>query len=368
MSTKRKKKKSAGRRAAIILGTVIGTAIFVALILVAVVVHYIRKMNYVPLKEAYSINETTEEFIEDITNPDEETSADSSQQEIDEYKQAAEEALAGIKDDYEPIGDVYNVLLIGSDTRKSGGTGRSDTMLLISINKTENKIVATSFLRDIYCYIPEVGYQKLNAAYAYQGIELLLDTLKYNFSIEVDRYIAVDFYSFIKVVDILGGIDVDVQSDELYWLNQYIHASNLLTDSPEHEGYIDSADGSYIHLNGKQALAYARFRYVGNGDFTRTERQRKVVNIIFDKLSTINVETLLKLLDSVLPEVTTNIPTGEFIELIGILPTIKKYDIVSWNIPDNGFKYLTIDGISYIGIEFDTYIDELYDKIYGSNK
>ena len=361
----KKRKKKAGKKAAIILGAVIGTALFAAIILVAVIIHYINKMNYVPLKEAYSINETTETFVDDVTNPDEETSADSSQQEIDEYKKAAEDALADIKDDYEPIGDVYNVLLIGSDTRQAGGTGRSDTMLLISINKTEKKIVATSFLRDIYCYIPDVGYQKLNAAYAYQGIELLLETLKYNFSIEVDRYIAVDFYSFINVVDILGGIDVDVQSDELYWLNQYIHASNLLIGAPEHDGYIDSADGSYIHLNGKQALAYSRFRYVGNGDFTRTERQRKVVNIIFDKLADINASTLIKLLDTVLPEVTTNVPTGEFIELIGILPTIKQYDIVSWNIPDNEFKYLTIDGISYIGIEFDTYIDELYNKIYG---
>lgn len=95
-----------------------------------------------------------------------------------------------------------------------------------------------------------------------------------------------DFLSFIDAIDILGGLDVQVYEDELYWFNQYIHASNLLVEPPERENsdYVDHADGSYQHLNGKQALAYARFRYVGNGDFTRTDRQRRVVQNILIRL------------------------------------------------------------------------------------
>ena len=194
---------------------------------------------------------------------------------------------------------------------------------------------------------------------------MLLDTLEYNFSLHIDKYISVDFLSFVKVVDILDGIDVDVQEDELYWCNQYIHASNLLLGEEEDSDYLEKADGTFQHLSGKQALAYSRFRYVGNGDFTRTERQRKVVNIIFEKMKKIDPGTLIKLLDSILPMVTTNIPTGEFLELIAILPEMSRYDIVSWSVPDTAYKYLTINGISSIGIDFNHYIDRIYKYLYG---
>ena len=352
-------------KAIIIPAAIIGTVLVIAVVCVCILIHYIHKMNYVPLRENYTVLAETGTFEEDVTNPEEETSIDSSQEEIDEYKRLTEEALSKVDGEYKPIGDVYNILLIGSDTRQADGEGRSDTMMLISVNKTEKKIIATSFLRDLYVKIPEKGYYKTNASYAYGGVELLLDTLKSNFSIEIDRYIAVDFYSFVKVVDILGGLDVDVQENELYWLNQYIHASNLLLDEDEHDGYMDYADGSYQHLNGKQALAYSRFRYVGNGDFTRTERQRKVVNLIFDKLKSVTPSQLIELLDVLLPEITTNVPTGEFLELIALLPQMSRYEIVSWGIPDDKFKYITIKGDSCIGIDFNYYIDKIYNTIYG---
>lgn len=361
------KKKSRIRKPIIIVSSIVGFFLLLAVAAVGILIHYIHKMNYVPLNENYTILAETESFEEDVTNPEEETSSDSSQEEIDEYKLLAQQALENVKDDYEPIGDVYNVLLIGSDTRVANGEGRSDTMMLISINKTEKKIVATSFLRDLYVNIPGKGFYKINAAYAYGGVELLIDTIQYNFSLEIDRYIAVDFYSFIEIVDILGGLDVDVQEDELYWLNQYIHASNLLLGEYEHDGYLDYADGSYQHLSGKQALAYSRFRYVGNGDFTRTERQRKVVNLLFDKLKGISPSTLIELLDTILPQVTTNIPTGEFLELIAILPEMGRYDIISWGVPDGQFKYITINGESCIGIDFNYYIDRIYKLIYSSD-
>lgn len=364
-----KKPKKKGKVKKFILtsvGIVFGTFIVAVIASAAIIIHFANKVNYVPLAADYTVLDETETFTEDVTSDAVvETSSDSSQDELDEYQQAAADALKDLGLEDAEMGDVYNILLVGSDTRVVGDTGRSDTMMLVSINSKTQRIVATSFLRDLYVYIPEKDYyDKINAAYAYGGIELLLDTLQYNFSIEVDRYLSVDFYSFIEVVDILGGIDVDVQEDELYWCNQYIHASNLLVGCGEDEDYLTYADGSYQHLNGKQALAYSRFRYVGNGDFSRTERQRKVVNLIFDKLKTIDAPTLVKLLDSFLPQVTTNVPTNEFLGLIAELPDISNYEIISWGIPDDEFKYLTIDGISSIGIDFKTYIHKLYDLIY----
>lgn len=364
---KRKKKLKAGAKAAIIGGSFVGFILIGAVAIVCVLIHYINKMNYVPLDENYTIASETKPYSEDVTNPMvvEVTSKDSSQEELDEYQRLAEEALENVKGEYEELGDIYNILLIGSDTREEGDTGRSDTMILISINREQKRIVATSFLRDLYVKLPQRGYDKINAAYAWGGVELLLDTLEYNFSLHIDKYISVDFFSFVEVVDILGGVDVDVQEDELFWCNQYIHASNLLLGEPEDSDYLEKADGSFQHLSGKQALAYSRFRYVGNGDFTRTERQRKVINILFDKLKRINARTLIELLDSILPKVTTNIPTGEFLELIAILPEIGRYDIISWSVPDLQYQYLTIDGVSSIGIDFNVYIDKIYRYMYG---
>lgn len=367
---KKRNKKNTAKKIGIITGAFVGVLVISILVLVLVLVHYIEKVNYVPIKEDYTILAETETFIEDVTNPEETTVADSSDEEIDEYQQAVEEALANRGEEHYQMEEIYNVLLVGSDERVIGGNARSDTMLLVSINKKTKQIVGTSFLRDLYVKIPEVGFKKLNASYAYGGIELLFDSLEYNFSIHVDRYITVNFQSFIKVVDILGGLDICVQEEELYWTNQYIHASNLIVGDEEHSDYLEFANGSPQHLNGKQSLAYARMRFVGNGDFTRTERQRYVVTLIFEKLKKMDPETLIELLDTILPEVTTNITTPEFLELILMLPEISTYEIVSWSVPnsDMGFKYLNIDGDSFVGIDMNKYVGHLYDIIYSGKK
>ncbi len=367
---KRNNKKNTAKKIGIITGAFAGVLVISILVLVLVLVHYIEKVNYVPIQEDYTILAETETFIEDVTNPEETTATDSSDEEINEYQQAVEEALANRGEEHYRMEEIYNVLLIGSDERIIGGNARSDTMLLVSINKKTKQIVGTSFLRDLYVKIPEVGFKKLNASYAYGGVELLFDSLEYNFSIYVDRYITVNFQSFIKVVDILGGLDVCVQEEELYWANQYIHASNLIVGDEEHSDYLEFANGSPQHLNGKQSLAYARMRYVGNGDFTRTERQRYVVTLMFEKLKKMDPETLIELLDTILPEVTTNITTAEFLELILMLPEISTYEIVSWSVPnsDMGFKYINKDGDSFVGIDMNKYVGHLYDIIYSGKK
>ena len=243
-------------------------------------------------------------------------------------------------------------------------------MLLVSINRQTKKIIGTSFLRDCYVKIPEKGFNKLNASYAYGGVELLFDTLEYNFSICPERYITVNFESFIKVIDILGGIEICVQDNELYWVNQYIHASNLIVGEDEHSDYLEFANGSPQLLNGKQALAYARVRYVGNADFTRTERQRIVVETVFEKIKETDPATLMELLDKILPEVTTDVTLEEFFELISLIPEISEYEIVSHSIPNTDFgefQYITIDGQSHLGLDFEAYIKYLYDTIYSTD-
>lgn len=367
---KQKKRNNVGKRVGLISGILAGVLLLSVLVLALMIIYFYKKVNYEPRKENYTILAETQSFIEDVTNPDETTLADSDQSVINEYQSAVEEALGNMDLELPELNDVYNILLIGTDERDIDSGARSDTMLLVSINRQTKQIIGTSFLRDTYVKIPEKGFNKLNASYAYGGVELLFDTLEYNFSIYPERYITVNFESFIKVVDIIGGIEICVEEEELYWVNQYIHASNLIVGDDEHSDYLELANGSPQLLNGKQALAYARVRYVGNADFTRTERQRTVVTTVFDKLKETDPATLMELLDEILPEVTTDVTLEEFFELISLIPEISEYEIVSHSIPNNDvgeFEYITIDGQSHIGIDFEVYIKYLYDTIYSTN-
>ncbi len=364
-----RKKKSVGKIIGIVAGCIVAAVAVFGISCYLILLHYINKRNYVPTDENFTILDETPSFIEDVLNPTSKPAGpDTDKSEIESYKNDVESRADSTTDgDEELVSDVINILLVGSDVRPDEDVGRSDTMILVSINKETKRIVATSFLRDTYVKIPiKNEFHKLNAAYAYGGIELLFETLQYNYGVSVDKYVAVDFLSFIDAIDILGGLDVQVYEDELYWFNQYIHASNLLVEPPEREDsdYVDYADGSYQHLNGKQALAYARFRYVGNGDFTRTDRQRRVVQNIFDKVKTMDVGTIVKLLDSIIPQITTNLTTDECMELITLLPEISKYEVVSWHIPDEDFKYMTIDGDDVVAIDFSYYMKKLYNYIY----
>lgn len=372
MDVKRKKRKKnkIGKKIGLISGILAGVLVISVLALVLTVVYFYKKVDYKPRQEDYTILAETNTFIEDVTNPEEITSEDTDQIVIDEYQSAVNEALENMDLELPELSDVYNILLIGTDERGSNSGARSDTMLLVSINRQTKQIIGTSFLRDTYVKIPEKGFNKLNASYAFGGVELLFDTLEYNYSIYPERYISVNFESFIKVVDILGGIEICVEEQELYWVNQYIHASNLIVGDDEHSDYLEFANGSPQLLNGKQALAYARVRYVGNADFTRTERQRTVVTTVFEKLKKTDPATLMTLLDEILPEVTTDVTLEEFFELISLIPEISEYEIVSHSIPNvdvGEFQNMTIDGQSYLGIDFEVYIKYLYDTIYSTN-
>jgi len=367
---RRKKRKNVGKKIGIISGILAGVLLISVLALILIIVYFYKKVDYKPREEDYTILAETNTFIEDVTNPEETTLADSDQIVIDEYQSAVNEALGNLDLELPELSDVYNILLIGTDERGPNSGARSDTMMLVSINRQTKQIVGTSFLRDTYVKIPDKGFNKLNASYAYGGVELLFDTLEYNFSIYPERYITVNFESFIKVIDILGGIEISVEDYELYWVNQYIHASNLIVGDDEHSDYLEFANGSPQLLNGKQALAYARVRYVGNADFTRTERQRTVVTTVFEKIKNTDPATLMELLDEILPEVTTDVTLEEFFELISLIPEISEYEIVSHSIPNTDvgeFQYITIDGQSHLGLDFEVYIKYLYDTIYSTN-
>ncbi len=230
---------------------------------------------------------------------------------------------------------VKSVLIIGTDGRSDDEQGRSDSMILLSINSRKNEIILTSFMRDCYVNIQGYGMDKLNASYSYGGAELLMDTIESNFMIEIDDYITVNFISFAGIIDAVGGIDVDVSDEEAQEINNILFSEvNQLMGDDQWADFLEG--GGKVHLNGKQALSYARIRYVGNSDFERTSRQREVFKKLIPKA--INPIAIGRIAKSVIPKVNTNMSSMGMYLLSLRLPTSIRYDVKQLQIPaDNTF-------------------------------
>lgn len=229
-----------------------------------------------------------------------------------------------------------NILLVGLDSRKDNYTGRSDSMILCTINKQSKKFIMTSFLRDSYVKIPGHGKDKLNAAYALGGSSLLINTIYENYGIVVDRVAVFNFLFVIDVIDYLGGVTVDVTEDELPYLNMYIHDQNqeLYNSANPNKGQINSGPGTYT-LSGNQALAYARIRYVGT-DVARSERQRLVLSECIEKCKKLSASQLNQMATTFLPRIKTDLSSSDCASLIMTLMRAGSYETGGMAIPTDG--------------------------------
>ncbi|MBQ8296962.1 MAG: LCP family protein, partial [Ruminococcus sp.] len=261
---------------------------------------------------------------------------------------------------------VTNILLIGTDGRDVSDRGRSDTMILLSVNKENDKIVLTSFMRDSYVNIPGHGQDKLNHSYSYGGPDLLMDTIEQNFRIRIDDYVMVNFNSFASIVDAVDGIEIEVSDAEAQEINTILMAEvNELMGDPVDSDLLSG--GGKIKLNGKQALAYARIRYVGNADFERTERQREVITEVAGKLKSFSFSMIGDIADKAIPQVSTNMTTGELYWLSLRLPFLLGYDIEQVQIPAEGTysSATTSSGGSALAFDSEENYRVLEEQIYG---
>lgn len=248
----------------------------------------------------------------------------------------------------EPIGgEIINIMLVGQDTRNTEYRGLSDTMILISVNQESKRLAITSFMRD--SYIDIVGLSgngvykdRLNTAYCTGGIKQLGDTLAYNFGIEIDNFVEVDFEAFKVIVDTIGGIDIELTKSE------YEHMKyNLKLDV--HEGV--------NHFDGEKALAYARIRKI-DSDFNRTERQRTVINEIIKEIKRSGIKDILNLTETFLPLVTTDMSNTDITRyIIQLVPILKDLEIETLRIPIDG----TWTGINVGTEEAPKYVIECLD-------
>lgn len=262
---------------------------------------------------------------------------------------------------------VINILLIGEEAIKDT-QGRSDSMMIASINLQEKTFKLTSIMRDVYVKIPGYKDNKLNAAFNKGAGFLLTETIEENFAIKIDGFIRVGFDGFESIIDELGGVEVELTADEADYLNRKNYISK--------KKYRNVKPGVQV-LNGNQALGYCRVRYrtASNGeknDFGRTYRQRLVLNSVFKSFLDASVDKKIKVATSLLDYVKTNISRGTLLQYITQAATLGSTELQTFRIPVDGtYKeaHLPCGGsaknYSVLVVDFEKNIGELRKFIYG---
>lgn len=246
---------------------------------------------------------------------------------------------------------VSNILLLGVDG-SADSSSRSDSMILISVDFAHIKIKLTSFLRDSWVEIPSKGKKaKLNAACSYGGPQLVVDTIEYNFGVDIDHYVMVDFDMFTQIIDNLGGVTVEVTKKEADFINDTTRQT------------VES--GENVHLNGEEALVYCRIRKL-DSDYMRTYRQRKVITALIGQARTAGISTLIETMSDVFPLIQTDMSAAEITGLaykagIGVLA----FDIEQNRVPiDEHMSAETVNGQWVEVLDLEATKEYLQDYIY----
>lgn len=228
---------------------------------------------------------------------------------------------------------VINILLIGTDKGDDGNSSRSDTTMLVSIDNDTKTLRMVSFLRDLYVEIPTMKKQKLNAAYAKGGAALTMQTLENNFRIKIDKYMSVDFENFATIIDRMGGLDIKMDK-------KLCDAENRNMGSHLKPGV--------NHLDGRLAVYYARIRET-DSDFGRTGRQREVMELMIQKMKSMNPLQINNMMNDFLPLVKTNLSDSELIYLASIGNSVSHYPVKTMHVPNlNTYKERTVKGVGSV--------------------
>lgn len=297
---------------------------------------------------------------EDVVLKEEKFDKDKDSKKLDETKPEDVEwdKKGGMKQDKE----VVNILIAGEEAVHDD-RGRTDAILIATMNQKQNTLKLTSILRDTYVQIPGYSDNKINAAYHNGGMPLLEETIEENFDIEIDGYVLVDFDGFESIIDKLGGVSITVSQEEASYLNR----KNYITDYRNRNLYAGT-----VNMNGDQALGYARVRYVANGDqsgdFGRTQRHRILLNAIFERLKDKSIPELIELLPEMLSLVTTNISRTQCIDYLTAISGMNIQNLETFRLPiENGYRITKIRTMSVVLPEtIQMNIDALHTFIFGA--
>ena len=260
----------------------------------------------------------------------------------------------------ENLSGYRNIAIYGVDSRDSdlGEGNRSDCIIIASINNDTKEINLISVYRDTYVDIDGYGLDKITHAYAYGGPELALKTLNENLDLNVTEFVTVNFDAVADAVNALGGIEINIESDEVEALN------SVISDTSKHTGMTSDfiTEPGIQTLDGVQAVSYARIRHTDGGDYRRTERMRIVIEAMFEKLKTKSLGEINDLADQILPEIYTNIGPDEIIMLA---PTILQYEInesIGWPYDVEG---ITLDLWYGVPVTLESNVKELHMEAFG---
>ncbi|WP_461207184.1 LCP family protein [Clostridium sp. DL1XJH146] len=308
----------------------------IAIIIISVMVVVIGSVIAIAFNSLNKVNTVA------ITKSDEELGITT--EDNDEFEKEAEEET---EDKTEEENKTLNIALYGIDKR-TDDTGRSDTIMILSIDYQHNEIKLSSIMRDTYVAIDGHGMTKINHAYAYGGPLLSMKTINQNFNLDLRDYVLVDFEGLKDIVDELGGVDITIKSYEI----------------PSMKAVGINSAGDY-HLNGTQALAYCRIRYQGNGDYERTDRQREVLQKLFEGLETNDLVQMTSVLNKILPYVETSFTKTDIIALMTSVVTSNTTNLLQKRFPVDGSCHgEMINGVYYLVIDKDETTEQLKDFIY----
>lgn len=263
---------------------------------------------------------------------------------------------------YKDYTEIVNIALFGVDSTDST-SGRSDSIMVATLDPIHNKLKLTSFMRDSYVSINGYGYDKLNHAYAYGGPSLSINTLNTNFGLNITDFAAVNFSSLPKIIDYFGGITLNITDEELEYINGYIKHINSIdgTNSPS----ITSA-GTQV-VDGVQALAYSRIRYTSGGDFERTQRQRTVLSALFDKALNLPASQYLSAVTNLSQYITTSLDSSEMLSLGTKIASmgLSGVTVEQERFPLDGYcENSIIDGIYYLSFDAVTTKEQVMNYIF----
>lgn len=253
---------------------------------------------------------------------------------------------------------LYNILFLGTDERVEGEKSRADAIMMVTINTEKKTITLTSILRDTYLKLAGTNtYDKICSAYYWGKEDGVQDTLYDYLGLEFDNYAQVNFSSFKKIIDTIGGIDLELSDDEVKRLVQHTKLDGGDIFDPEKQ-LIQGTERTY-HLNGTYALRYCRNRYSndagqGDGDFGRTERQRKVIIKIIEKAQAMSLGELMDFIPIILPMMTTDLSIADCTNLLASVGTsYTSYKVQTYRVPaDHTWSYETQNGLSVLGVDF----------------
>ncbi len=231
--------------------------------------------------------------------------------------------------------DYRNIVVLGVDTRDmSNFSGsRTDSIIIVSINTKTNEMNLISVYRDTLLNIKEVGCDKVTHAFAYGGPERTVRTLNENMDLNITEYVALNFRTVQKIVDGVGGIDIEIQEEEIDQMNTYLPDTAKYLKCE----YEPITKAGKQHLDGVQAVTYSRIRHTAGGDYRRTERMRTVLTAVFNKVKHTSPAKIDRMMDDVLPEISTNMKPGDIIPLMFKLPFLDINDSIGWPYDKEGY-------------------------------